>query len=363
MTLLTSLLALSMLTGAVTVKNWGSVDGRPVHLYTLTNSNGMRADITNYGATVVRLFTRDRSGALDDVVTGFDNLAGYRQSSNPFFGCTVGRYANRIGGGRFRLDGRTYRLPTNNGPNTLHGGNRGFDKRVWTAKPGPGNRLTLRYVSPHGEEGFPGQLTTQVVYTLTDQDELKIDFSATTTRPTVVSLTNHSYFNLAGKDARDAMDHVLRLESDYFTPVDKNLIPTGKLQPVLEGPFDFRVPTPIGQRIDADHPQLKLGGGYDHNFVVRGRKGQLRRAAQVTEPTKGRIMEVWTTEPGIQLYTGNFLDGTLRGKGGTIYPRRYAFCLETQHFPDSPNKPQFPSAVLRPGQRYASTTIFRFQAR
>lgn len=344
----------------VTSKVWGKVDGKPVHLFTLTNKNGMKATITDFGATVVSLHAKDRTGKLDDVVLGFDDLAGYLGKGNPFFGCTVGRYSNRIANGQFRLDGKRYRTPVNNAPNTLHGGNKGFDKRVWTAKPGKGAQIVLNYVSADGEEGFPGRLLTQVTYTLTDKNELKIDFGATTNKPTVVSLTNHSYFNLAGKDGRDALDHVLTVDADRYVPVDKNLIPTGRLEPVAGTPFDFLRATPMGDRIDADHPQTQLGGGYDHTFVIRGSSGTLRRAARVSEPTTGRVLEVYTTEPGVQLYTANFLDGTVPGKGGMLYPRRYAFCLETQKYPDTPNKPNFPSAVLRPGQRLASTTIFRF---
>lgn len=352
-------LTLSPAAGTVSTQSWGTFEGHPVHLYTLKAPSGMRADITDYGATVVRLYTPDRKGRFDDVVLGFDSLEGYRQKSNPYFGATIGRYANRIGNAKFTLDGKTYHTPVNNGPNTLHGGLQGFDKHLWTARPGPGASVSFTYVSADGEEGFPGRLTSTVTFNLSNSD-LRIDYTATTTEPTVVALTNHSYFNLAGAGARDALDHVVQLEADRFTPVSPTLIPTGQLQKVTGTPFDFRTAKTLGRDIDLPNEQIRRAGGFDHNFVVRGRPGQLRRAATVKEPTTGRSMQVWTTEPGVQLYTGNFLDGTVIGKAGTTYSRRFAFCLETQKFPDSPNKPNFPTAVLRPGERLTSTTIYRF---
>jgi aldose 1-epimerase len=339
-----------------------TADGTPVDLYTLTNSKGVRVAITNYGGIVVSLFTPDRNGNPGDIVLGFERLEDYLKG-HPYFGAIIGRYGNRIAKGRFTLDGVEYKLAQNNGENHLHGGLVGFDKKVWKARDfvdAEGQHLELRYTSPDGEEGYPGNLDVTVTYSLNEQNQLRIDYVATTDKPTVVNLTNHSYFNLAGEG--DILGHLLRLNADYFTPVDAGLIPTGELRPVKGTPFDFTEPTPIGARIEQDDEQLRYGRGYDHNFVLRG-GGSLAEAAEVYEPKTGRVLRVLTTEPGVQFYTGNFLDGTLRGKYGRVYHRRTGFCLETQHFPDSPNKPHFPTTVLRPGQTYRSTTIYEFSAR
>jgi aldose 1-epimerase len=338
-------------------------DGAAVDLYTLTNAHGIEVRITNYGATVVSILTPDRNGAMADIVLGFDDFERYKTNTS-FLGVVVGRYGNRIAKGRFSLDGTEYTLATNNGPNHLHGGLKGFDKAVWTARSvdtAEGPSVELEYLSQDGEEGYPGNLSAKVVYTLTDDDELRIDYSATTDKKTVVNLTNHSYFNLAGSG--DILAHEVEIDADRFTPVDATLIPTGALQPVEGTPFDFRRATPIGARIDQPDEQLGFGGGYDHNFVLNREGEGLSLAARVTDPASGRWLEVRTTEPGVQFYTGNFLDGTIRGKGGQMYQKRAGFCLETQHFPDSPNHPTFPSTVLEPGQRYETTTVFAFGAR
>jgi aldose 1-epimerase len=337
--------------------------GEAVDLYTLANSSGVEASIATYGGAVVSLKTPDRAGSLADVVLGFNALGDYLNSS--FYpGALIGRYANRIAHGRFVLNGVEYTLARNNGANSLHGGIRGFDKAVWAARELPGGdaALELTYVSQDGEEGYPGKLAVKVVYTLTQASELRIDYFAETDKDTVVNLTNHSYFNLAGEGSGEALDHVVRLYADRFTPVDAGLIPTGELRPVEGTPFDFRRPMAIGARIGQADEQLELGCGYDHNFVVNGPMGTLREAARVVDPKSGRVLEALTTEPGVQLYTANFLDGTAIGKSGKPYGRRSAFCLETQRFPDSPNHPDFPSAVLRAGQRFASTTVYRFSA-
>jgi len=337
-------------------------DGREVSLFKLTNAHGVRADIMDYGGTVVRLFVPDRDGRMGDVVLGFDNLSDYLDKS-PYFGCIVGRYANRIARGRFVLDGTEYRLATNDHGNHLHGGIRGFDKVLWDAEPlqcDGAVGLKLTYTSPDGEEGYPGTLKTTVTYRLTNNNELKIEYRAETDKPTVVNLTNHTYWNLAGPGVCDILSHVLMINADRFTPVDATLIPTGEIRPVAGTPLDFRKPTPIGARINADDEQLKLAGGYDHNFVLnKPAPGAISLAARVYEPHTGRVLEVWTTEPGIQFYSGNFLDGTITGKGGKVYKHRYGFCLETQHYPDSPNHPNFPSVVLRPGQTYQTTTVYK----
>jgi aldose 1-epimerase len=336
-------------------------DGTEAHLYTLTNQKGMQASITEYGGTLVSLKVPDAKGGLTDVVAGFDDLSGYLKDP-PYFGALVGRYGNRIGGAKFKLNGVEYQLAKNNGENSLHGGNRGFDKVVWSTKGvTPGTQsIELSYLSKDGEEGYPGNLQTTVTYTLTDANEIRIDYRATTDKDTVLNLTNHSYFNLAGQGEGDILGHEVMLDADRFTPVDKGLIPTGELRPVANTPFDFRKPVAIGARIDADEEQIKLGQGYDHNFVLNHSGATPALAARVREPKTGRVMEVLTTQPGLQFYTGNFLDGTIRGKGGKVYGRRSAFCMETQHFPDSPNKPSFPSTVLKPGQEFRSTTIYRF---
>ncbi len=340
-------------------------DGTEVFLYTLVNAQGMRATITNYGGIVVSLTAPDRDGTFADVVLGFDTLAEYVAHS-PYFGCLVGRFGNRIANGRFTLKGVEYVLAQNDGQNHLHGGIQGFDKKVWTPcafETAAGPALALVYASPDGEEGYPGTLSVTATYTLTDDNALKIDYMATTDKTTVVNLTNHSYFNLSAGAAETILDHEMLINADTFTPVDGTLIPTGELRPVAGTVMDFRTPTPIGARINADDAQLKFGGGYDHNWVVNGEPGVLRLAARVYEPTSGRVMEVHTTEPAIQFYAGNMMPPTLPGKGGRVYVRRGGFCLETQHYPDSPNKPEFPSTTLEPGQTYQTTTIYKFSAR
>ncbi len=350
--------------GSTEKKPFGKTpDGQPVDLYVLTNKNGVEVAITNYGGAVVSLKVPDRNGKFGDVVLGYDSLDGYVNDKG-YFGAIVGRYGNRIGHAQFSIDGKTYTLAKNNGENSLHGGIKGFNKAVWAAKELPvknGQSLELTYLSKDGEEGFPGNLHVRVVYTLTDSNELKIEYSATTDKKTVVNLTNHTYFNLAGPGSGDILGHQLVIEADKFTPVDASLIPTGELRDVPGTPLDFGKATAIGARIDQDDEQLKLGHGYDHNFVLRRAAGApISLAARVVEPNTGRVLEVWTTEPGVQFYTGNFLDGTARGKGGLTYARRSAFCLETQHFPDSPNQPKFPSVVLNPGEKYSTTTTYRF---
>ena len=339
--------------------------GHGMDLYTLKNRYGMEVKITNFGGTVVSLKAPDRSGKLADVVLGFNDLGDYLKP-HPSFGTAVGRFANRIAKGRFTLNGVEYKLAVNNGENHLHGGIKGFDDVLWKGEEvntlaGPGVRLT--YLSKDGEEGYPGNLQVTMVYTLTNKNELRIDYTATTDKDTVVNLTHHSYFNLAGEGNGDILNHRLKLNAARFTPTDAGSIPTGELRSVRGTPFDFLTPHPIGERINADDEQLKFGNGYDHNFVINGRMGTLRQAAVVSDPGTGRIMEVWTTEPGVQLYTGNFLDGSLIGKSGKPYQRRSGFCLETQHYPDSPNKPNFPTTTLKKGATFKSTTIYRFSAR
>ena len=337
-------------------------DGQPVGLYTLTNTGGMEVAITNYGGVVVSIKAPDRSGKFADVVLGFDTFDAYLNNT-PFFGALVGRYGNRIAKARFTLDGHEYHLAANDNGNTLHGGLKGFDKRLWNAKDVSTKEvpaLELTYLSKDGEEGFPGNLSVTVTYSLTPKNELKIDYAATTDKDTVLNLTNHSYFNLAGQGEGDILSHLMMINGDRFTPVDATLIPTGELKSVAGTPLDFRKPTAIGARIDADDQQIKFGRGYDHNFVLNRKGGELILAARVTEPSSGRVLEVLTTQPGLQFYTGNFLDGTIHGKVGKVYPRRSAFCMETQRFPDSPNQPQFPTTVLKPGKHFQSTTVFRF---
>lgn len=332
-------------------------EGAPVRIFTLTNKNGVEATITNYGGRVVSLKVPDKKGAMGDVVLGFDSLEGYL-NENPYFGALIGRYGNRIGHAQFTLDGALYKVPKNDGDNSLHGGTRGFDKVVWTPRELPDGGLELTYLSKDGEEGYPGNCKVTVVYHLTDDNELRLDYSASSDKDTVVNLTNHSYFNLKGSG--DILGHMLTLNADHFTPVDGGLIPTGVLKPVAGTPFDFRKATAIGERIEQSDEQLKLGKGYDHNWVLNKKGSELSLAARVEEPTTGRVMEVRTTQPGIQFYTGNFLDGSLKGKKGVVYARRSALCLETQHFPDSPNKPKFPSTVLKAGATFKSTTIYKF---
>lgn len=350
--------------GEIMKKPYGkSKDGDAVDLYTLTNSKGMRADIITYGGIVTALHVPDKEGKLGDVVLGFDNLEGYL-AGHPFFGNIVGRYGNRIGKGQFTIDGKTYTLVKNNGENHLHGGIKGFDKYVWKAeviKTDAGPALKLSRTSPDGEEGYPGMLKVEVTYTLTEMNELRIDYRARTDKPTHVNLTNHSYFNLAGPGNGDILAHEIMINADHFTPVDEGLIPTGEVRSVEGTPFDFRKSTPIGKRINAEDEQIRFGKGYDHNFVLNKKGKELSLAARVHEPTTGRVMEVYTTEPGVQFYTGNFLDGKHVGKGDKAYKHRYGFCLETQHFPDTPNKPKFPSTLLKPGEEYRSTTVYAFK--
>lgn len=341
-------------------------DGQPVDLYTLSNKNGVEAAITNFGGIIVSLKVPDRSGKLDDVVLGYDQVDGYL-TNKAFFGAIVGRYANRIAHGKFSLGGAIFNIPKNDGDNALHGGMKGFNKRLWTAKDVSGSHgqaLELTYLSKDGEEGFPGNLSAKVVYTLTDQNELRIDYSATTDKETVINLTNHSYFNLAGQGNGDILGHELTIRADHFTPVDATLIPTGELKPVKGTPFDFTKGTAIGARINQDDEQLKVGKGYDHNWGLNSKgKGSVSLAAEAYEPKSGRVLQVLTDQPGVQFYSGNFLDGSITGKGSKVYNLRNGFCLETQHFPDSPNQPKFPSAVLKPGQQYKTTTVFKFSSR
>jgi aldose 1-epimerase len=351
---------------AVKQEPWGTADGKQVSIYTLTNRKGAEARITNYGGIVVSLRVPDRKGQMDDVVLGFDTLDEYTAGNPPYFGAIIGRYANRIAKGRFTLNGVEYKLAVNNDPNHLHGGVKGFDKVVWDARPlktRTGAALELTYLSRDGEEGYPGNLRARVVYTLSDTNDLRVDYTATTDKDTVVTMTHHGYFNLKGQGNGTILDHQLTLNASRFTPIDPTSIPTGELRSVKGTPFDFTKPTAIGARIDQTDEQLENGSGYDHNYVINGRPGVLRRAAQAYEATTGRAMEVWTTEPGVQLYTGNFLTPGLKGKDGKTYDKRYGFCLETQHFPDSPNHPNFPTTVLRRGQQFRSTTIYKFSAR
>jgi aldose 1-epimerase len=337
-------------------------NGQEVSLYTLTNRNGMKVEITNYGARIVSIVVPDRHGKFADVVLGYDNLDGYLSKGDPFFGAIVGRYANRIARGRFKLDGVEYHLPINDGPNSLHGGPEGFDKRVWKAEELSQTHpaVEFTYVSKNGEEGYPGDLTVKVTYTLTEGNELRIDYHATTDKDTVLNLSNHSYFNLAGQGSGNILKEIMMINSDKFTPVDSTLIPTGRLESVAGTPFDFRKPTVIGARIDEDNEQLKYCHGYDMNFVLDRKGPGLELAARAVDPGSGRVLEVLTTQPGLQFYTGNFLDGTIHGKGGKVYGHRSAFCLETQHFPDSPNRPNFPSTELKPGQTFHQVTVFKF---
>jgi aldose 1-epimerase len=337
-------------------------NGEAVDIYTLHNNKGAEARIMTYGGTVVSLKMPDKDGHFDDVVLGYDNLQSYLDKS-PYFGALIGRYGNRIGAATFTLDGAAYTLDKNDGPNMLHGGFKGFDKRVWTAQAqqsAHGPQLVLNYLSKDGEEGFPGNLSVTATYTLMNNNSLRLEFSATTDKDTVVNLTHHGYFNLAGKG--DILNHVVMIPADRFTPVDATLIPTGELHPVEGTPFDFRTPTAIGARIGQEDEQLKFGKGYDHNWVVNKKFGKLSLMARVTEPTTGRVMEVWSDEPGLQFYSGNFLDGTITGKGGWVYAHRNAFCMEPQHYPDSPNKPEFPSTELKPGETFHNVIIYHFSA-
>jgi len=347
--------------GAVTKAPFGNLpDGTPIEIYTLKNGNGMEARICTYGGIVVSLTARDRNGQFADVVLGYDNLDGYVKNNSPYFGCLVGRYGNRIGGAKFTLEGKTCTLAANNGPNSLHGGLKGFDKVVWKAKPLTGAALELTYLSKDGEEGFPGNLEVTAVYRLTEDNSLRLDFTAKTDKTTVCNLTQHSYFNLRGQGNGDVLGHKVYINSDKTTPVDKELITTGGYAPVDGTPFDFRRPTTIGARINDPDTVLQYGPGYDHNWVINKPFGKLGLQARVYEPTSGRVLEVWSTEPGLQFYAGNFLDGTITGKGGKVYQRRTGFAMEPQHYPDSPNKPEFPTTELKPGQTYKNTIIYKF---
>lgn len=341
---------------------WGKVDNKDVYLFTLENKNGMKATITNYGGIMTSLYAPDTNGNFDDILLGFDSLAGYTSNYYvnhcPYFGGLIGRYANRIANGEFKLDGKTYHLPKNDGPNTLHGGTKGFDKVVWdadTLSTPDGPALKLTYLSKDGEQGFPGDLTATVVYTLQNNNELKIHYTATTDKPTVVNLTFHGYFNLSGQGNGNILNEDMMINADKYTPVNSKLIPTGELKDVAGTPFDFRKPMAIGSRI-----KQTPADGYDHNFVLNDQNQGIRLAAKVYDPASKRVMEVYTDQPGVQFYTGNFLDGSLTGKDGKVYKKYYAFCLETQHYPDSPNEPKFPSTVLNPGSTYSTTTMYKF---
>ncbi len=339
-------------------------DGTPVELFTLTSGSGSRLRLSSFGATIVSLEVPDRVGKVGDVVLGYEDLRGYEEDGY-YLGCVVGRYANRIAKGRFTLDGKEHVLPVNNGPNHLHGGPEGFQRKVWRAESfvrGDAVGVTFRHTSPDGDAGYPGQLEATVTYTLHTDSSIRIEYGARTSRPTVVCLTQHAYFNLAGHRQPSVLDHWLWLGASKYTPVDETIIPTGELVAVAGTPLDFTTPRRIGDRIDALHEQLRRAGGYDHNWVLDGTWGTLLHAARLFSPESGRVLDVLTTEPGIQVYSGNFLGGNLRGKEGANYPKRSAICLETQHFPDSPNQPGFPSTVLRPGEELSSTTLLRFSA-
>ena len=333
-------------------------------MYTLTNTNGVEVRAMNYGGIILSIRVPDRKGEFADIVLGHDTLEGYIPNP-PYLGAIVGRYANRIANGTFTLDGKTYNLPKNDGPNTLHGGiDRTFNKVVWDGEALKGKTgVAFSYLSKDGEEGFPGNCKVKVTYTLTDTNELVIEYEATTDKATPINLSQHSYFNLAGEGTSDILNHELMLNADRFTPVDKNLIPTGELRSVKGTPFDFTTPTRIGARIDDSYEQMVLGHGYDHNFILNSKGTGLTHAARVYEPTSGRVMEVSTTQPAVQFYTGNFLDGTVTGKQGHVYKRRYGLCLETQHYPDSPNHPDFPSTILKPGDTFRSKTVFKFSTK
>ena len=335
------------------------VGGKPVEVFTLTNAAGAEVRAITFGGIITSWRVPDRRGQLADIVLGYDDPAEYVKDNSPYFGAIVGRYGNRIAKARFTLDGRTYPLAANNGANHLHGGIQGFDKVLWQGEAlRGGTGVVFTRTSADGEEGYPGNLKARVTYTLTDKNELVVAYEATADKPTVVNLTQHTYFNLAGQGTGNILGHVLRINADRYTPVDATLIPTGELAPVDKTPFDFRQPTAIGARIQSEHPQIQFGRGYDHNWVLARSGAGLSLAADVYEPTSGRTLQVRTTEPGVQFYAGNFLDGTITGKGGRVYQQRSGFCLETQHFPDSPNQPTFPSTTLRPGETYRSRTVF-----
>ena len=352
--------------GTISRKAFGKTkDGTPVDVYTLRNESGVEAKILNYGGIIVSLKVPDRDGKLADVVLGHDTLEQYMEDT-AYLGALIGRFGNRIAKGKFKLDGKAYKLAINNGPNALHGGTVGFDKIVWDAKPlktKSGPALELSYVSPDGEEGFPGTLTVKAVYTLTTKNEVRLDFTATTDKATIVNLTQHSYFNLAGAGRGDILNHVVSLKADQFVAIDKNSIPTGELRAVAGTPFDFNKPVAVGARIDQPDKQLKLANGYDHTWVFNKAPGKLAAVGRVYEPESGRVLTLLTTEPGVQFYTGNFLNGAVPGKRGKAYLFRNGLCLEPQHYPDSPNRPEFPSTVLRPGDTYMNTIIYRFSAK
>lgn len=342
-------------------------DGTPIEKYRLQNSNGVEATIITYGGILQSLVVPDKNGEGEDIVLGFDDVEGYIENGNVYFGATIGRFGNRIADGRFELDGKTYQIPQNDGSNALHGGPKGFDTRVWKAQ--PSNRdgsvgVELSYVSPDGEMGFPGTLTTHVTYSLNEDNELRIEYRATTDKPTVLNLTNHAYFNLAGAGNGTILDQVATLHASHYTPVTEKLIPTGELAPVAGTPMDFLKPTPFGQHIKDDHPQLKYAepkqGGFDFNWVLDTEGDVSQLATEVSDPQSGRVLQLYTTEPGVQLYTSNFLDGSIKGKGGKTYPHWSGFTLETQHFPDAPNQPNFASTRLDPGQTYTQTTVYKF---
>jgi len=342
----------------ITRADWGTADGKPVYLYTLTNSKGDQVKISNYGGVVTSWTSKDKNDSVSSVVLGFDSLQGY-MAPPPYFGALVGRYGNRIAKGKFSIDGNEYTLVTNNGPNALHGGTKGFDKVVWESSTDSDSTavLHLKYISADGEEGYPGQLTVMVTYSFSDDDELKIQYEAETTKPTVLNLTNHSYFNLTGSVANTILQHELEIDADHYTPVDTTLIPTGEIAPVEGTPFDFRQPHVIGERID------QVPGGYDHNFVLNKKDSSLTKIVTLYDPMSGRQLEVSTTQPGVQFYTGNFLDGSLTAPSGLPIKQHTGMCLETQHFPDSPNQKNFPSTVLRPGEKYQSETIYKLSVR
>jgi aldose 1-epimerase len=338
----------------------GMLDGKKVSLYTLKNDNGVVTQITNFGGRVVSLWVPDKNGDFEDIVTGYNTLDGYLNSKEIYYGALIGRYGNRIANGKFVMNDTVYSLVQNNDMNHLHGGTKGFNDVFWDTSQPDGQTLVLQYTSPHMEEGYPGNLDVKVQYQLTNENELKIEYWATTDRPTPVNLTHHSFFNLKGDGNGTINDHIMQINADFYTPVDEGLIPTGEITPVEATPMDFRAPTAIGERVDDDFEQLKYGLGYDHNWVLVPAENGLNFAARVVEPASGRTMEVYTNEPGLQFYGGNFLDGTDTGKYGRPYDFRTSFCLETQHFPDSPNQPEFPSTILEPGEEYYSVCLYRF---
>jgi len=339
-----------------------TLEGKQTKLYTLTNKNGVKVEITNYGATIVSIHVPDKNGKFKDIALGYDSIDEYI-SGNVFLGATVGRFANRIANGKFNINGKTYHVAVNNGKNHLHGGLKGFNTVVWDASSIEGKQtLELEYISKDGEENYPGNLSTKIIYRLTEENELQISYQATTDKTTIVNLTHHSYFNLAGEGNTSILDHELMIDSDQFTPLNNNQIPTGEYRETTNTPFDFKKLTPIGKRIDIDNEQLKIGSGYDHNWILKNNKNKVALVAAVHEPISGRYLEVFTNQPGIQCYTSNFLNDII-GKSGKTYHNRSAFCLETQHFPDSPNQSNFPSTILEPNENYAYTCIYKFSVK